>query len=93
MVTRQPHLGAAGNQAFNLGSDEQILLSLQDLELHKQDHDNSLWVAEATELTAVDVVKCSDLQASTSIKQLSTWLDRPDQFMQRLQARVRPLAT
>ena len=84
---------AVGNNAFEPGLCHQILLSFQDLELRKQDNSLRFWVADATESTAVRVVKHpAGSQASASLKRLSTWLDTSSELLEQLQERVRIVA-
>lgn len=70
---------------------QHVLLSFQDLELGKQDHDNYLWVAEANELTAVSVLSANKAAASPCIAQLQAWCKSSQAFWKQLQDRVRSL--
>ena len=81
----------AGNQALSCTGGQHVLLSFQDLELHKQDHDNNLWVAEANELTAVSVLSAAKTAASPCTAQLQAWCKISAAFLQQLQDRVRSL--
>ena len=78
----------AGNQAFSCSSSHHVLLSFQDLELLKPDHDNQLWVAEANDQTAVTVLSAS---ARAAASQLQAWCDSNDTLITKLQDRVRSL--
>ena len=81
----------AGNQALSCAGSQHVLLSFQDLELHKQDHDNNLWVAEANELTTVSVLSEAKTAASPCTAQLQAWCKISEAFLQQLQDRVRSL--
>ena len=79
----------AGNQSLSSDGSQHVLLSFQDLELHKQDHDNRLWVAEANEITAVSVLSAAaKVAASPCAAQLQVWCTSHQAMMQQLQDRV-----
>lgn len=79
----------AGNQSFSSDGSQHVLLSFQDLELHEQDHDNHLWVAEANELTAVSILSAVTKAAtSPCAAQLQVWCRSNEALMQQLQDRV-----
>ncbi len=85
---------AAGNKSCPPGPGQQVLLSFQDLELHRQDHANHLWVAEANQLTTVTIVtRPAGANTTAAIKQLEAWLDTSEALMQQCQNRVSVLGT
>lgn len=74
------------------GASQYVLLSFQDIELHNQDHDNRLWVAEANELTAVVTLSgTARTAASTHAGALQAWCDKSQAMINVLQDRVRIL--
>lgn len=82
----------AGNQSLSSDGTQHVLLSFQDLELHKQDHDNHLWVAEANELTAVSILSAvTKAVAGSCAAELQVWCRSNEALMQQLQDRVRKL--
>ena len=82
----------AGKQQLMCDASQHVLLSFQDLELHNQDHDNRLWVAEANELTTVVTLSATArAAANTHAGLLQAWCDKSQIVMNVLQDRVRIL--
>ncbi|KAL0024592.1 hypothetical protein WJX77_001215 [Trebouxia sp. C0004] len=82
-----------GNRSCTPGPGQAVLLSFQDLELQRQDHENCVWVAEANDFTAVTIIaRPVGKHASPAAKQLMDWLSVSDDTMQYLQGRARGLS-
>jgi len=83
---------SAGNRSCAPGPGQSVLLSFQDLELQRQDHENCVWVAEANDFTAVTTIaRPVGKHASPAAKQLMDWLSTSADAMQYLQGRARGL--
>jgi len=80
---------SAGNRSCAPGPGQSVLLSFQDLELQRQDHENCVWVAEANDFTAVTTIaRPVGKHASPAAKQLMNWLSTSADAMQYLQGRA-----
>ena len=68
------------------------MMTFKDLELHHQDANNMLWVAEATELTSVLVKQHGQADVENAMAELQSWLkSAPAEFMQRMHNRLSSL--
>lgn len=89
----QSGLASAGNKSCTTGPGGSVLLSFQDLELQRQDHENQVWVAEADELTTVTTIaRPIGVHASPAIKRLEEWLHKSEDVLYDMQQRARRLS-